>query len=127
MVSILIKTLKWPVVTLLLIGSIHFIGEAVMPELKNLFVPTVIAAILIPIGVWAGYNAGRYGGNFGTAALAGAILGLLPLMLDVFGFGILLGRGVPQGLAAGLFGFAMVFFGALVGGGFYVSRPERAL
>ena len=64
----------------------------------------------------------QVGGNYGNAILAGAILGLLPVILDVVGFGIILGRGASQGLLAGVFGFGMILFGALIGSGFAQSK-----
>jgi len=60
--------------------------------------------------------------SFGLAIVAGAILGVLPLMLQSIGFGVLLGRGVDVGLLAGIFGFTMVLFGSLLGGGFASAR-----
>jgi hypothetical protein len=34
---------------------------------------------------------------------------------------MILGRGVSYGLLAGVFGFTMVFFGSIIGGGFALS------
>jgi len=38
--------------------------------------------------------------------------------LDVIGFGIVLGRGVGQGVLSGVFGMSYIVFGTLVGIGF---------
>jgi len=43
-------------------------------------------------------------------------------MFQLFGFGILLGRGVPQGVLASEFGFAYVLYGSLIGGGFALTK-----
>jgi len=131
--TILYGTLKWPVIGLLLTGGMHFIAEAVMPDLKTVFTPTVIAPVLLAYGAWVGYRAIGVGGNYGQAILAAALLGLLPVVLDVFGFGLILGRGVEAGLRSGIFGFMVIVWGSLAGGGFALSgaaailgRRERA-
>jgi len=117
----IVRTLKWPVICLLIIGTAHLIEEAVFPDLQTFYVPSVVGLILLVVGLWTGYLAVHNGGGFGVAIAAGVILGLLPLMLDVVGFGMILGRGVPNGLVAGVFGFSMVLIGSIIGGGFAMS------
>jgi len=117
----MVRTLKWPVVCLLLIGGTHLIEEAALTDLQAFFLPPVVGLILLIVGMWSGYLAVHNGGSFVTAVAAGVILGLLPLALDIVGFGMILGRGISNGLVAGVFGFTMIFFGSLVGGGFGVS------
>jgi hypothetical protein len=118
----LVTVMTWPIVALLITGAWHFTVEAIWPDLKTFFVPAVLGPILLAYGAWAGYAAVRNLGSFVAAVVAGAILGVLPLVLDVVGFGVLLGRGVDTGLLAGIFGFSMVLFGSLLGGGFGSSR-----
>jgi len=118
----LIKTLKWPVISLLITGTIHFVVEMVMPDLRNTFQPPVLAPLLLAFGIWVGYKMVMFGGNYGQVIFAGAILGILPVILDVFGFGIILGRGIQLGVLAGVFGFCMILFGSLIGGGFALSK-----
>ena len=57
---------------------------------------------------------------------AAAILGILPIMLDVIGFGMVLGRGTEAGVLAGVFGFSLIVFGSLIGAGFALSGQEAA-
>ena len=78
--------------------------------------------VLLAFGIWAGYRTAQSGGNLGHVILAGVILGILPVILDIGGFGIILGRGVQEGMLAGVFGFAMILFGSLTGGGFALSK-----
>lgn len=78
-------------------------------------------AILPAYGFWVGYRAIQAGGIYLHAILAAAILGILPIMLDVVGFGVILGRGVQAGELAGIFGFAFILFGSLIGAGFILS------
>src|SRR5437773_10829281 len=112
--TMLIKTLKWPVISLLITGMLHFVLEAVYPDLKTIFGPAVLAALLLVYGLWVGFRMVQGGGIYAQALVAALILGLLPLMLDVFGFGLILQRGLVAGLLAGLFGLSMIVWGALV-------------
>ena len=116
------KALKWPVISLVIIGAIHFTAEAILPDLKNTFQPPVLTPVLLAFGIWVGYKMVQFGGNYGHVILAGAILGILPVIVDMIGFGIILNRGVHFGLLASVFGFGMIFFGALIGGGFALSK-----
>jgi hypothetical protein len=116
------SALVWPIVSLLITGSWHFAIEAIWPDLRNAFVPAVLAPLLVAYGVWAGYSTVRDGGSYVTAIVAGGILGVLPLMLQTLGFGLILGRGLDAGTLTGIFAFSMVLFGSLLGGGFAVSR-----
>jgi hypothetical protein len=118
----MVAVMTWPIVALLLTGATHFSVEAIWPDLKTFFVPPVIGPILLAYGVWAGFAVVNVTRSFGLAIVAGAILGVLPLMLQSIGFGVLLGRGVDVGLLAGIFGFTMVLFGSLLGGGFASAR-----
>jgi hypothetical protein len=120
------RTLKWPVIALVIIGVTHLVAEAIWSDLQTIFIPAVVAPVLLAVGVWIGVNAVRSGGNIGPVMIAGAVLGLLPLALDVIGFGILLDRGAEAGRLAGTFGFLMVFWGSLIGGGFTLSRAGDA-
>jgi hypothetical protein len=120
------RTLTWPIVSLLLTGGIHFTLEAVRPDLQAMFVPAVLGPILLGYGAWVGYRAIQGGGSYVHAIVAGAVLGLLPLVLDVVGFGMILGRGVDAGTTAGIFGMAVVVFGTLLGAGIVLSRGPAA-
>jgi hypothetical protein len=115
------RTLKWPVISLLITGASHFTLEAIWPNLRNTFIPPVLAPILLSYGAWVGYRAIGAGGTYLHAIAAAAILGVLPIMLDVLGFGVILGRGTDAGVLAGVFGFAVIVFGSLIGAGFSLS------
>ena len=119
--TILIRVLMWPVLGLLITGGFHFTIEAIWPDLRTFFVPAALAPLLLGYGTWAGYRTIRAGGSYLTAIVAGVVLGLLPLALEAVGFGIVLDRGVQNGLLAGIFGFSMILFGALAGAGFVLS------
>ena len=120
----IIRSLRWPIVSLLITGALHFSAEAIWPDLRTLFVAPSLAPLLLAYGVWTGSSTVGAGGGFTPAIVAGAILGLLPLALDVVGFGMILGHGVSIGTLAGVYGFAMVVFGSLLGAGFEMSRKS---
>ena len=119
--ALLLKTLKWPVISLLITGGLHFTIEAIWPDLRNFFIPPVLGAMLLGYGLWVGYRAVQLGGTYLHAIVAAAILGVLPILLDIVGFGVILGRGVDAGQLAGVFGFASIIFGSLIGAGFVLS------
>jgi hypothetical protein len=124
--EILPKTLKWPVISLLITGGLHFTIEAIWPELRNFFIPPVLAPLLLAYGLWVGYRAAQIGGTYLHAVVAAAILGILPILLDIVGFGVILGRGMEAGQLAGVFGFASIIFGSLVGAGIVLSGPTTS-
>lgn len=115
----LYKTLKWPVISLLITGAFHFCIEAKWPDLRNLFIAPVLAPLLLAYGIWVGYRAIKNGGSYVSAIIAAVILGILPLILETFGFGKILGF---EGRAlVGLFAFSMILFGSLIGSGYALS------
>ena len=114
----IVNTLRWPVIAIVITGMLHLGAEAVIPDLKGAFTPTTIGPILLLYGLWVGAASVGRGASFVESAVSGALLGLLPLALDVVGFGILLGRGLEAGLVAGAFGFLMVVFGSILGAGY---------
>jgi hypothetical protein len=120
------RTLKWPVISLLITGATHFTLEAIWPDLRNTFIPPVLAPILLSYGAWVGYRAIGAGGNYLQAIVAAAILGILPILLDIIGFGQILGRGTEAGILSGVFGFAVIAFGSLIGAGFALSGQEAS-
>ena len=118
----LVDGLKWPVVALIATGMLHLAAEGLRPDLKNAFTPQVVGTILLVYGLWIGAGLVSRGASVAMAIGAGVAVGLLPLGLDVVGFGVLLGRGVDTGLTAGLFGLLVVTFGSIAGAGWAASR-----
>ncbi len=116
------KALKFPIISAVIVGLLHLISEAIWPDLKGLFQPPVVAIVVTAFGIWVGYKVVQFGGNYGSVIVVGLILGILPLFLQIVGFGLLLGRGMTAGVLGGIFGFDMVLFGSLIGGGFALSR-----
>lgn len=118
----LVGGLTWPVVTLLVIGGSHFLAEAFRPDLHDVITPPVVMPIYLVAGGWAALMTRREGGTYVLGLVAGAILGLLPLMLQVVGFGLLLGRDGAAALSSGLFGLLAIFWGGVLGAGIGATR-----
>jgi hypothetical protein len=100
--------------------------EAVWPDLKTFFVPSTLGPLLLAYGVWVGFRAVRSGAGYWYGILAAVLLGILPIVLDYVGFGMILNRGTQVGLLSGIFSWAVIVFGALLGGGFATSGERAA-
>lgn len=121
----LVDGLRWPVFALVVTGALHLIAEALRPDLRDDFTPATIGPLLLVYGLWVGDGLVVRGSSFAEAVVAGMAVGLLPLTLDIVGFGFLLGRGVDAGLTSGVFGLLVVTFGAIAGAAHATSRPAR--
>ena len=117
-----VMALKFPIISGVIVGLVHLISEAIFPDLKGFFQPAVVAPVVAAFGIWVGYKAVQFGGNYGSVIAVGLIWGILPLFLQIVGFGLLLGRGMTAGVLGGIFGFDIVLFGSLIGGGFALSK-----
>ena len=117
----LYRILMWPVLSLLITGGFHFTVEAIWPDLRTYFIPAVLAPLLLGYGIWVGVRSIDKGGNYITAIVGGAILGVLPIVLEIVGFGVILDRGVTPGVLSGVYGFSVILFGSLLGAGFRLS------
>lgn len=122
----LIKGLTWPVVSLLIVGASHFTAEALRPELQAAIVPAVALPIYLVVGGWAAVATRRAGGSFVHGLLAGAILGLLPIVLQLVGFGAILGRDAAATMTSAAFGWVAIFWGGALGAGLAMSMQDGA-
>jgi len=114
----LVRGLTWPIVSLLIVGGTHLVAEMLRPELKDVITPAVVMPLYLVAGAWAGYATVRAGGTFVQGIVAGAILGVLPLALQIVGFGLILGRDGGAVLTAGVFGLIAIFWSGALGSGF---------
>ena len=119
----LVRGLTWPIVSLLIVGGTHLVAEMLRPELKDVIAPAVVMPLYLIAGAWAGFATVRAGGTFVHGIAAGAILGLLPLMLQIVGFGLILGRDGGVVLTSGVFGLIAIFWSGVLGSGFATDRP----
>lgn len=120
----LIKTLKLPFISMFIAGALHFTLEAVWPDLQSFYTTPILALVQFTYGIWVGYKTVHNGGNFPTAILCGALLGLFPLVANPLTFWMILHRSLYTVMLAGVVGWSMVVWGSLVSGGFAVSMNE---
>ena len=120
----LVRGLMWPIISLLVVGGTHFIAEAVWPSLAAFITPPVVMPIHIIAGAWAGSGTVRAGGSFVHGLVAGAVLGLLPVALQLVGFGAILGRDADVVATTAVFGFFTILWGATLGSGY--AQAQRA-
>lgn len=118
----LVKTLKWPVLSFLTVSLVIFVTKIFFPDLKNYFQPSVLGIVWLVFGVWIGYRSVRNGGDFRKAYAAGSFFGVLPALLDFLDLGVLLGSGMSTGIASGVFSLSMVIIGTAIGSGFVLSE-----
>jgi hypothetical protein len=120
----LVRGLTWPIIALLVIGGTHLVAEALRPQLKELIGPAVVMPIYLVVGGWAAYATLRAGGTFVHGLVAGAVLGLLPLVLQLVGFGLILGRDGDTVMTIGIFGWAATFWGSALGAGIATATSK---
>jgi hypothetical protein len=117
----LVRGLTWPIVALLVVGGSHFVAEALRQELQTVIEPAVVIPIYLVAGGWAAIATRRSGGTFVHGLVAGAILGLLPVMLQLVGFGGILGRDATATMTSAAFGWLGIFWGSVLGAGLATS------
>jgi hypothetical protein len=122
----IVRGLTWPVIGLLIVGGSHLGAEAVRPALRDLLTPPALIPFYLAAGAWAGSATVRAGGTFVHGILAGALLGLLPVILQVVGFGLLLGRDGDSVTSAAFVGAFAIFWGGVLGSGFAQGRTATA-
>ena len=115
--STMVRAIAWPILSLLVIGGTHLILEAIRPELHDAVGPAVVMPIYLVVGGWTAFGVNRAGGGFVGGMIASAALGLMPALLQLVGFGALLGRDGAAVTTAALFGLAGMTWGGAVGAG----------
>ncbi|HEX3264159.1 MAG TPA: hypothetical protein VHR16_00705 [Candidatus Limnocylindrales bacterium] len=120
----LVRGLMSPILALLAIGATHLAAELLRPELQTVITPPVVMPIYLVVGGWAGWSTVRAGGSLARGVLAGLLLGVLPVALQLIGFGVIAGRDGATVLTSGVFGFLALLWGAILGAG--IARDEPA-
>jgi hypothetical protein len=123
----LIRGLTWPIISLLIVGGSHFIAEVARPELAAFVTPAVLMPLHLVAGAWAGHRTVEVGGTFVHGIVAGAILGLLPVALNLVGFGAILGRDPATVTTTAIFGFFTILWGGILGAGYAADRGARTV
>lgn len=119
------NALKWPVIGWVIVDVVFLLASFVSPGVSAMLTPAALAPLLLLFGLWAGYKIVEFGGNFGSVIVAGLVVGLVCAFLIVIGFGAIndvLG-GIAGALPFGIFGLGLNVAGAIIGGGFALSKP----
>jgi hypothetical protein len=75
----------------------------------------------VPFGIVVGYKIVQFGGNYVHVILAGMALGLVPWIVKII-FGSIGGAGAAEIVNESVFAMGIIFFGALIGGSFALSK-----
>ena len=113
----LVRGLMWPVISLVVIGATHLLAELIRPELHDVIGPAVAMPIYLVAGALAAFGTIRAGGSVASGIVAAAILGLLPVALQLVGFGMIAGRDPASVTSSAFFGWLGVLWGGSLGSG----------
>jgi hypothetical protein len=116
------KALKWPTISLAIAAVAHQLTVILLPALKPVFSPTTVGPLIwVPFGIVVGYKIVQFGGRYVHVILAGMVLGLVPWIVKII-FGSIGGAGAAEIVNESVFAMGIIFFGALIGGSFALSK-----
>jgi hypothetical protein len=122
----LVRGLTWPIAALVGIGMTHLAAELLRPELREVITSATVMPIYLVAGAWAGAATVRSGGSAVQGIVAGVVIGLLPVGLQLVGFGVIAGRDGATVVTSGAVGFLGLLWGSLLGTGLAASMPGRS-
>lgn len=115
------SALKWPIVSWVVVDVI-FLLTSYVEGVMAMITPEAVAPLAVAFGIWAGYKIVELGGGYGDALGAGVIVGLVCAVLTILGFGVIRAMGVGATFPLAVFALTFNIAGALVGGGFALTR-----
>jgi len=123
-----VNALKWPVIGWVVVDLVLLTASFVSPGIVVMMTPEALSPLLLLFGLWAGYIIVEHGGNFGSVIVAGLVVGFVCALLTVVGFGVInnVMGGISGALPFGVFSLGLNLAGAVIGGGFALSRPAPA-
>jgi len=116
------RALTWPVIAWVVINVVFFGALAIVPDMGKAVSPAGLTPLLLLVGLWAGYKIVEFGGNIWYAAAAGVVVGLVCAILDIIGSALVLKMSAGDAYPGSVYFFGMNFFGAVVGGGFKLTK-----
>jgi len=122
----IVRPVLWPVITLLVIGSTHLLAEAIRPALHEVIGPAVVMPIYLAVGAWVALDTARHGRGFVGGLVSAVALGILPVLLQLIGFGTILGRASDEVVNSALFGLFALTWGGAIGAGIGASLTARS-
>ncbi len=117
------RALKWPVITWVLFDIVVFplMGFLSKDTLAIFGDNAVMGLEALAVGIWAGYKVITFGGNYLDAIVGGLAVGVVCMLTMMLAL-IFLGFDVAILVPGGVFLLVFHLFGALVGGGFALSK-----
>lgn len=120
-----VRALQWPVITWIVVDLLMLAAVLLFGDIAAMMTPAALVPLLLAFGLWAGFKIVKFGGGYANALVAGFVLGAVCAILIVIGFGMVLASttgGVAAVIPLVVFGLIFNVFGALIGGGFALTR-----
>ncbi len=115
-----VRALKYPVISTIVIAivfvAISYVGGVL--DMLGMATPPLVLAI----GAWAGYKIVEFKGNYIDVIGVGVILGIVTAVLSIVLFGVVRGLGINAEMSNSVFYLGYSIAGALVGGGFALTK-----
>lgn len=115
------RALKWPIIGWIVL-DIALLILSYIRGVSELFGATALSPLLLAFGVWAGYKIVQFKGGFLDALISGVVVGVVCGVLIILGPGLIRGAGVAAVWPLAVYAFGMNLFGAIVGGGFALTK-----
>lgn len=115
------RALKWPLISSIAV-AIVFIAISYVGGVFNMLTATVLAPVALAFGAWAGYKVVEFKGNYADVIGVGIIVGIVGAGLILVGFGVVRGLGVGTMISISVFDLGFKIAGALIGGGFALTK-----
>ena len=115
------RALKWPIISWVLLDALFLLLSGVK-GVDEMFTSPVAAMLSLAFGIWVGYKIVEFKGAYLDAIFSGVIIGAVCFLLCIVGYGMVLGLGIAGSLPIATFMFGMNLAGAVVGGGFALTK-----
>jgi hypothetical protein len=116
-----VRALKYPVISTIVIAIILF-AISYFGDVLSMLSSTVVAPLVLAIGAWAGYKIVQFKGNYIDVIGAGVIMGIVIAILSIVLFGVVRGLGINAEMSNSVLYLGFTIAGALVGGGFALTK-----
>ncbi|MFQ5967728.1 MAG: hypothetical protein ACE5MI_08970 [Acidimicrobiia bacterium] len=112
---------KWPILSWVVADVVVLIVSYV-DGVVDMLTAAALTPVIVAFGVWTGYKVVELGGNYSSAIIGGAVVGVVCGLLIYLGLGGIRGLGLSDMWPMAVFGFAFNIVGALIGGGFALTK-----
>ncbi len=113
--------MKWPIIGWVVVDLV-FLGITFVGGVMEMLTPGALSPLLLAFGAWAGYKTVEFKGNFVAVIVSGIVVGVVCGVLTIV---LLLAHGMTGSgvlLAEFVFNLGMNLVGAIVGGGYALTK-----